>query len=77
MRSLYHTNFTTGVLTARQGEVDRNLGFHFHWLAVQDVRFVLPLLHGFDGSRSQHRVAADQAQVLDRTILADFGLQQH
>src|SRR6476646_5382048 len=64
-------------LTAGQGEVDRNLGFHFHWLAVQDVRFVLPLLHCFDGGRSQHRVATDQAQVLDRTILADFGLQQH
>ena len=61
-------------LTASQGEVDRNLGLHLDRFAVQVVGLVTPLLYGIDRRRGQHRVTADQAEVLNRSILADDGL---
>src|SRR5438876_568883 len=70
-------SLATAGLASSQGKVDRNLGLYFDGFAIQDVRFVLPLLHGFDSGRSQHRVAADQAEVLNRSVLADLGLQQY
>jgi hypothetical protein len=61
-------------LAASEGEVYLNLRIDFDRLSVQQVRLVLPLLHGFDRCRSQHRVPADQLQVFDVTCLADLRL---
>src|SRR5581483_3559352 len=65
------------ILAASQGEVDRNLCFHFHRFTVQNVGPVTPLLHGFDSGRGKHGVSANEAQILDGTVLADLSLQQH
>src|SRR5882762_2579950 len=64
-------------LAAGQREIHLNLRFHGHRLAIQHVRPVPPLLHGLDRRGGQHRVSADQPQVLNRAVLADFRLQQH
>src|SRR5512146_660930 len=64
-------------LSARQREVHHYLGVHCHWFTVQHVGLVAPLLHGFNCSRGQHGMSADQLQVLDRTVLADLRLQQN
>jgi hypothetical protein len=36
-------------LSPIQGEVELHGGFDFGWLTVEQIRFVLPLLHCFDG----------------------------
>src|ERR1700691_4790402 len=64
-------------LAPGQGEVDQYFRIHFDGFTVQQIRFVLPLLHGVDGSGSQHGMSADQGQTLDRTILADHRMQDH
>jgi len=61
-------------LTSGQGEVDLNCCFYFDRLAIQQIRLVLPLLHSFDRRRGQHGMSADQMQIFDRAILADFSL---
>ena len=66
---------TSRDLSARQREVHHDLRVHCHRFAVQHVWLVAPLLYGFNGGRGQHRVTADQLQVLDRTVLADLRLQ--
>src|SRR5207244_12256205 len=45
--------------------------------AVQNVRPVTPLLHGFEGRLDQKRRTADDAEVLDGSLFADFRLQHH
>src|SRR5579864_1096617 len=62
-------------LTPGEGEVDLHLGFDLYWFTIEQVGLVLPLLDGFDRSRSQHGVPADQLQVLNAAILADLSLQ--
>ena len=46
-------------LTSGQGKIHRNLRLHFDWLAIQNVRFVLPLLHRLDGRWRQHGMTTD------------------
>src|SRR6266576_996647 len=65
------------ILAAGQREVHLHLRINFDRFAVQQVRLVLPLLHRLDRGRSQHRVTADQLQVLDVASLADLRLQDH
>src|SRR5215467_3690521 len=69
--------WAAGVLTSSQREVHLHLRLNFDRLAVQQIRFVFPLLHSFDRGRSQHRVPADQLQVFDVPCLADLRLQNH
>src|SRR5713101_1853537 len=61
------------LLTQREIHVDN--GRHFHRLAVEERRFVEPLLDGFLSRWHQQRVAADQRQVLNRAVLADHGVE--
>src|SRR5579864_8594234 len=64
-------------LASSQREVHLHLRLNFDWFAVQQVALVFPLLYSLDRSRSQHRMPADQLQVLDVACLADLRLQQH
>src|SRR5581483_6409229 len=64
-------------LTTRQREVDGNLRVDLDRFAIEEVGFVPPLLHGFDGGLRQHRVATHQPEVLNGAVLADYGLQNH
>src|SRR5579864_6268440 len=64
-------------LTAGKREVHLDLRFHFHWLAIQQVGLVFPLLYGFNRRRSQHGMPADQAQVLNVSTLAYLCLQKN
>src|SRR4029077_2920139 len=64
-------------LAASQREGHLHLRVHFDRFSVQQVRLVLPLLHRLDRGRSQHRVTANQLQVLDVARLADLRLQDH
>ena len=66
---------TPGSLAPSEGEVHLHLRVDLDRLSVQQVWLVLPLLHGFDRGRSQHRVPADQLQVLDVAFLADLRLE--
>src|SRR5258708_27293986 len=52
-------------LAPGEGEVYLYLRVDFNRLSVQEIRPVLPLLHGFDCRRSQHRMPAYQLQILD------------
>ncbi len=61
-------------LASRQAEVHLYLGLDRHRFAIEQVRLIAPLLHGFDGRWRQHRVPADQLQILNRAILADLRL---
>src|SRR5215475_7204981 len=64
-------------LTAAQGEIHLDGGLYFHRFAVQDVRPVTPLAHGFDRRLIKHWRPANGAQVLDSSALADRSLQNH
>ena len=71
-----NTNSTLlGSLAPGESEVHLYLRIDFDRLSVQQIRLVLPLLHGFDRGRGQHWVSADQLQVLDVAVLADLRLQ--
>src|SRR5215471_17963795 len=64
-------------LSSGQCEVHHNRCVDLDWLAVEEVRLVLPLFHGFNCRGSQHRMTADQCQVLDGAVLADHRLQDY
>src|SRR5216684_4222943 len=49
-----------GSLAAGEGEVYLDLRLDLDRLAIQQIGFVLPLLHSFDRSGRQHGVSADQ-----------------
>src|SRR5258708_35224432 len=70
-------SITRRTLTSSQGEVNLYFGIHFHRLAIQKIRFILPLLYGIDGSRSQHWMPTDQCKVFDGAIFADNGVQHN
>jgi hypothetical protein len=61
-------------LTSSEREVHLYLRLNFDRFAIQQIGLVLPLLYGLDRSRGEHRVPADQLQVLDITCLADLRL---
>ena len=48
-----------GRLAPGQREVYLYLGLDLDRLSVQQIRLILPLLHGLDRCRGQHRVPAD------------------
>src|SRR5580700_6259177 len=64
-----------GSLAPGEGEVHLYLGLNLDRFTVQQVGLILPLFHGLDRGRSQHRVSADQLQVFDVAFLADLSLQ--
>src|SRR2546423_11909797 len=68
---------TPGNLAPGEGKVNLHLRIDFDRLSVQQVGLVLPLLHGLDRGRCQHRMPADQLQVLNGAILADLRLQNY
>ena len=72
--SLPSARLGTEGLASSQGEVHLHLRLNFDRLAIQEVRFVLPLLHGLNRRRCQHRMPTDQLKVLDRPFLADHAL---
>src|SRR4029077_541459 len=76
-RYFFHHFTRQRPLASGQRENHRNLGVDFHRFTVQNVGPVLPLLHGFDGCRGQHRMPTDQVKVFNTAILADLSLQQH
>ncbi len=72
-RCCLHTLFhTSRDLSSGEREVNGYFRIYFDRFAVQQVRFVLPLLHGVQCTLHQHGMPADQLQVLDGTILADL-----
>src|SRR4051812_38008920 len=64
-------------LASCEREVHLYLSLNLDRLSVEQVGLVFPLLHSFDRGGSQHRVPADQLQVLDSAFLADRGLQNN
>src|SRR5262249_12505407 len=46
-----------------KAKIDLNRGLNFDRLAVLFVRTIFPLLHGVDGGRREHRMAADKLHV--------------
>src|ERR1700723_2762497 len=58
-----------------QREVHGDLSFYFDGLIVQNVRPVVPLAHGIDSSRHEHRMAGQDDEIFNRTLLADHCLQ--
>src|SRR4051812_25684248 len=64
-------------LAAGKREVHLYGRFDLDRLAVQQVWLVLPLLYSFDRCWSQHRVTADQLQILNVAVLADLRLQHY
>ena len=50
---------TLGILAPSEREVYLHLRVDLDRFSVEQVRLVLPLLHGFDRGRRQHRVPAD------------------
>src|SRR5580692_4333251 len=60
---------------SRQREVHRDLSFYFDGLIVQNVRPVVPLAHSIDSSRHQHRMAGQDDEIFNPTLLADHCLQ--
>src|SRR5438132_1365273 len=64
-------------LASGEREVYLNLRVDFHRLTVEQIGPVLPLLHSFDRSRSQHRMPADELQVFDVALFADLRLENH
>src|SRR5436309_10247326 len=67
----------SGGLASSQGEVHLHLCLNFDRLSIEEVRFVLPLFHGLNRSRCQHRMPTDQLKVFDTSFLADRSLQDH
>ena len=56
-------------------EIDFNRCFHFHRLAVQQIRFVLPLPYSIQSSLDEDWMPADRPQVFDDSRLTDRGLE--
>jgi hypothetical protein len=63
--------------TSLKLEIYCYLGFHCHRLSIQKIGFVLPFLYSIDRRLRQHGMPANQLQVLNRAIFADFRLQQN
>src|SRR5262249_48780111 len=62
----------TGGLAPGQREIYLHGGFDLNRLAVQQIRLVLPLLHCFNGGRSQHPGSPCQPQIFQFTPLSGF-----
>jgi len=62
-------------LTSRECEVYIDRGFHLDGVAVQKVRFILPLLHRVDGCGCKHWMAAYQRQTFNRPVLTNCRLK--
>src|SRR5258708_7036903 len=58
-------------------ELNLNRCFHFHWLAVQNVRFVLPLFHGIHRSVDENWMPLDGTKVFDDSVLTYGRLQKN
>ena len=58
-------------------ELDFNRCFHFHWFAVQDVRFVLPLFHGIHRSLDENWMPLYPMKVFDDSTLTYGRLRKH
>src|SRR5208283_4323302 len=55
----------------------RHRRFHLQWLPVQEVRPESPLAYCFNRRRHQHRVTADQRQILNVALSVDDRPQYH
>src|SRR5262249_3065210 len=51
--------------------------YHFDRLSVEQRGLVFPLLDCIQGGLNQKRMAADNTQVLDSTLFADYGFKHH
>ena len=61
---IQETSSSRSQLPAVQREVDLHGGFGFGWLAVEQVRFVLPLLHCLNGGVGELRNSGDELKVV-------------
>ena len=55
-----------------QREVDLHVGFDFGWLTIEQIRFVLPLLYGFDCSIGELGNSGDELDVVRVAVFADL-----
>ena len=62
-----------GLAATVEVEVHGDRGVDLGRFTVQQVGFVLPLLHCIDGRAREHGRTADHAQILNRTRLGDLG----
>src|SRR5580698_6756582 len=72
-----HAKLNPESLASGQAEIHLHRRFHCHWLAVEQVRLIAPLLDGLNRRRRQHRMPTDQLQVLNGPLFADFRLQYY
>src|SRR5205807_1780691 len=49
-------------------KADRDVGFHFYWIIIQQIGTILPLAHGFQGSIGEQRRTADHVQALNAAV---------
>jgi hypothetical protein len=64
-------------LIVREGEIHLDLCLYVNGAVIQDIRMIDPLFDGIDRRRHEHRVTADEFQILNRPIFADIRLQQN
>ena len=57
-----------------QGEIDRDLRFNLHGMAIQQIRPVLPLLHCVERRLRKQRMSGNYGQVSNVTALVDDGV---
>ena len=67
----------TNFLLLIQNEVYGDLRLHFDWFMIQDVRTILPLLHGSLGRKYQHRRAANCLNMFDVPVFCNRCQQDH
>src|ERR1700716_99491 len=58
-----------------QLEIDRDLRLNFHGLAVEEIRFVLPLKDGFPGRASEYGISGERFHGDNVSAFADRGLE--
>ena len=64
-------------LTSGERKVHRDLRLDLDGFVVEDVATIAPLDDRIDGCANQHRMTGEHAQVFDRALPADHGLQHY
>ena len=57
-------------------EINLYLRVDFNWLAVEQIRFVLPTLNSFQRRGREHGVAADKFDMDNVAFFVDFDVEQ-